>query len=531
MADETKLRSPRYDEPYPQGANARPATDPLAELARLIGQDDLFDQMRKEASSRPESRASLRSSDSAPAERGKPTWLRSKPTPVEDAPGPEDMRGSDELYGSEQLRGSYDSRADDLRLPGREPMEESQYGAHSSANSRSNIQRDLDELESFANERHHANPSTSRAPYEDIRDYSTTQAAPAYAASYDDDRVPADDRAESGYDQTTVPTGVYADDAYEQPPVEQRRRGGMMTVAAVLGIAVVGTAGAFGYRALTGPSDGGQPPVIKADNSPNKMAPPPQTSPSAAASKGAIYDRAEKPQGERVVSREEQPIEMREAKPAAPKPVVPGTTPPTAAGNTAAVAPMASPVVNPNEPKKVKTFAIRPDGSIVTDSTGAANSGSTGPRIATASQPARPAPTPAVRPSTAPATTATTGPTSITPPADQRPAATAPTQTAALPQGGVVRPTTTNAAVPTGSYVVQLVSNKSENEAQAAFRGLQSKYPQVLGSRTALIRKVELGDKGTYYRAQVGPFSNVDAANELCGSLKTAGGQCIVQRN
>jgi hypothetical protein len=79
--------------------------------------------------------------------------------------------------------------------------------------------------------------------------------------------------------------------------------------------------------------------------------------------------------------------------------------------------------------------------------------------------------------------------------------------------------------------VVQLVSNKSETEAQAAFRGLQTKYPSVLGSRTALIRKVELGDKGTYYRAQVGPFSNVEAANELCGNLKSAGGQCIVQRN
>jgi cell division septation protein DedD len=84
---------------------------------------------------------------------------------------------------------------------------------------------------------------------------------------------------------------------------------------------------------------------------------------------------------------------------------------------------------------------------------------------------------------------------------------------------------------PAGAYVVQLVSNKSEAEAQAAFKTLQTKYPGVLGSRTALIRRVELGDKGTYYRAQVGPFANSDQANSLCDNLKAAGGQCIVQRN
>ena len=509
MADETKVRSPRYDEPYPsQGAGARPA-DPLAELARLIGQDDLFDQMRKEAS-RSESRTSLRDSSTPSSERGKPTWLsRSKPAQEEIA------------EAQDELRDSYESRADDLRLPSRAPMEESQYGAYPSANSRSSLQRDLDELETFAGtERYdpHADRSAGEAPYEDIRSYASHDTQPAYGASYARGQT-ADPHADAGYDQTGVPAGVYTDETCE-PPVE-RRRGGMMTVVAVLGIAVVGTAGAFAYRALTGSSDGGQPPVIKADNAPSKVAPAPQSAGNA--SKGVIYDRAERPQGERVVSREEQPIEMREARPSAPKAVVPGTAPPAGAGNTAAVAPMAAPAVDANAPKKVKTFAIRPDGSIVADAASTpANSGSTGARVATASPPAGRAPTPAARPSNAPAPA--TGPTVITPPAS------APTQTAALPSGNASRPATT-ASVPAGSYVVQLVSNKSETEAQSAFRGLQTKYPAVLGSRTALIRKVELGDKGTYYRAQVGPFSNVDAANELCGNLKSAGGQCIVQRN
>jgi hypothetical protein len=393
-------------------------------------------------------------------------------------------------------------------------MEESHHGAYSSTSSRSSLQRDLDELESYATTERHdalADRAATNAPYEDIRDYSSRGSQPSYGASYPIDQA-TDHPADGGYDRTGVPAGVYTDETYE-PPVE-RRRGGMMTVVAVLGIAVVGTAGAFGYRALTGSGDGGQPPVIKADSAPNKVVPAPQSTGNA--SKGVIYDRAEKPQGERVVSREEQPIEMREAKPPAPKPMVPGATPPqAAAGNAAGAAPMTPPVVNPSEPKKVKTFAIRPDGSIVTDAAGTpTNPPATGARLATASQPAPRAPTPAARPATAPSANA--------PDAN--------TQTAALPPSTSSRSTTT-ASVPTGSYVVQLVSNKSETEAQAAFRGLQTKYPAVLGSRTALIRKVELGDKGTYYRAQVGPFSNVDAANELCGNLKSAGGQCIVQRN
>ena len=79
--------------------------------------------------------------------------------------------------------------------------------------------------------------------------------------------------------------------------------------------------------------------------------------------------------------------------------------------------------------------------------------------------------------------------------------------------------------------MVQLVSNKSEAEAQSSFKILQSKYPAVLGNRTALIRRVELGDRGTYYRAQVGPFANADQANVLCDKLKSAGGQCIVHKN
>ena len=82
-----------------------------------------------------------------------------------------------------------------------------------------------------------------------------------------------------------------------------------------------------------------------------------------------------------------------------------------------------------------------------------------------------------------------------------------------------------------GGYVVQVSSERSDSGAQASFKTLQSKYPTVLGSRSALIRRVDLGEKGIVYRAQVGPFDTVDQARQFCGSLKAAGGHCIVQRN
>lgn len=78
---------------------------------------------------------------------------------------------------------------------------------------------------------------------------------------------------------------------------------------------------------------------------------------------------------------------------------------------------------------------------------------------------------------------------------------------------------------------MQVSSQRSEAEAQAAFRGLQAKFPNQLGGRQPVIHKVDLGAKGTYYRAMVGPFASSNEAVELCSSLKAAGGQCLIQRN
>ena len=80
-------------------------------------------------------------------------------------------------------------------------------------------------------------------------------------------------------------------------------------------------------------------------------------------------------------------------------------------------------------------------------------------------------------------------------------------------------------------YAIQVTSERSESNAQAALQALQAKYPNQLSGRQPIIRRADLGAKGTYYRVLVGAFASVQEAAGLCSRLKAAGGNCIVQRN
>ena len=230
--------------------------------------------------------------------------------------------------------------------------------------------------------------------------------------------------------------------------------------------------------------------------------------------------------GEKIVSREEAPVDVNSK--SGPRVVFPplnqnGNPPPVSSVSTAAPppAPAANGTLPNNEPRKIKTLAVKGDAD-----NGGVPAGVAAPaKPAPGARTAAPAPAPAApaprNPSSANASA--NGPLSLSPqggaapdPAPTRMTANNPVQTA--PSAG-------------GGYLVQVSSQKNEADAQASYRALQGKFPAVLGSRAPLIKRADLGDKGVYYRAMVGPFSSPDEASQFCGNLKTAGGQCVVQRN
>jgi len=88
------------------------------------------------------------------------------------------------------------------------------------------------------------------------------------------------------------------------------------------------------------------------------------------------------------------------------------------------------------------------------------------------------------------------------------------------------------ASVAAGGYVVQVSAQRSKADAEAFFRSLQKKFPNLLGGRTPIVQRADLGAKGIYYRTMVGPFASAGEADQFCGRFKAAGGgQCIIQRN
>ena len=291
----------------------------------------------------------------------------------------------------------------------------------------------------------------------------------------------------------------------------------MVTVAAVLALAVVGTGAAFAYRTYVGSPRSGEPPIIKADNSPTKIVPAP--SDSAA---GKTPDRMVPGDGgEKLVSREETPVDVN-ARAGGPRVVFPplnqnGSPPPVASVSPSAPPPAtaANGTMPNSEPRKIKTLAVKGDA--------AENGGAPAP-VATPAT--KPAPRAAAAPPAGrnPSSANASAPLSLAPggappdPAPTRMAATSPVQTAPAPSGG--------------GYVVQVSSQKSESDAQASFRALQGKYPSVLGSQSVVVKRVDLGEKGVYYRAFAGPFGSADQATQVCNNLKAAGGpQCLIQRN
>jgi cell division protein FtsN len=493
-----------YDRAGGPNASAKPEGDPLAELARLIGQTDPFGTIGRanlplQPHAKPVARNASYDSYEADNYRADNYEADSYEAPAEpdDAPPPSPPSWIQRAVRQEAppppLQDDYPSSVHPL---------------HRYATEHPPVDDNYDPAHLFAD-----------APQEpDLSRYDD-----ALYGGFDSDAQ----NAQQAYGEDSY---AYDEEQNFEAEQEPRRRGGMITVVAVLALAVFGVGGAFAYRTYTGSARSGEPPIIRADAGPTKIIPAPTDNGTKVPDRMATGDGMEK-----IVSREETPIDPNARN--LPRVVWPPLNqnggPPPAAGAALSAPPPASSgngTLSNSEPRKVKTFSVHGDqADAATPAAGApAPAAKPAPRIA--ATPAQRPPVAAANPNAANAN----APLSLSPQGAAAPAAADPPVRVAATNPNPVQnaPSTPSAGAASGNYLVQVSSQRSEADAQASYRALQNKYPSVLGSQSVVVKRVDLGEKGVYYRAFAGPFNSSDQATQVCSSLKAAGGpQCLIQRN
>ncbi len=494
MADDNTMRSYRSNDPYRRAAepsrasDQTSASDPLAELARLIGQSDPFAEFGR--SPRQAQQDTYVQQGYAPAQQGY--------APQQGYPAP--ARDDWQHDAAREQRYAVDNS------PSREDYAASEDYAHSLAQQ-----------------------PRAEARHPDDHRYDEAE-ADQQGQQYADDRTHDQHggRQADHYYQDDVPLAPDEDEMYDDAP-RKRRHGGLATALALIGCAMLGTAGAYAYRSYYGnPSSTQPPPVITADSTtPTKIVPASAGDPQSGK---AVQDRVATAGREQIVTKQEEPVALKDlGTQAAPRVVLPAPVAPVQGGSSsggAAAGASGSAAAASGEAKRVRTVTIRPDG---TDVSGRPV-GAPPPAGRALDASARATTTPPAPKATAPATAPSRGgnaPLSLEPQSGE-PAAAPPARarTAAVPA-----PETTSTTSSTGGFVVQLSSQKSESEAQSSFRSLQAKFPNELGDRKPIIRRADLGNKGVFYRTNVGPFASAQEASKFCASYKAAGGQCVVPNN
>jgi SPOR domain len=586
MAENNRRSNSLRDAVPPRSSEAparSQAEDPLAELARLIGQkgpindlrrNDRYDDEQYDSPRRFDDR-NAGSSVNEPIEDRGATHARYSQRDAAREPSPA-MRSPLSAPPRPNMNASRDNSGGYASSRGyREPVE-SEIFPSLSTDGRADSRYEDDSCYEDQSRYEESNRYEDNTEYERDSRYEADSrhehdnSRSEGGSDYQDGDYEYDDQGHGHSDEH-----VYADEAdyegegYEDEASGGRRRTGFVLVATIFGLAVLGTAVAFGYRAIFGAAIAPSlPPIIKAEDGPNKIVP----TANAQGSPGQA-DTTSADSGEKLVSREEQPVNIQPPASAAPSttprmvstvPVFPdsprGIGPsspaaaypiaPTASGSPAfglapATAGVASSTPAPSPPpadigaaaanqsaqspatvaapappasaatKKIHTVAIRTDQS---DSTDATSTSST--------QRVKPAADANAPLSIVPSGGDTAPPA---PPATHQhaaPARPAPVNTAAATTNDSAAPGTAG-----GGYAVQVASQHSEAEVQDSFRALQAKYPDVLGGRQPIIRRADLGSKGIYFRALVGPFASAEEAASMCSNLKAAGGSCLVQKN
>lgn len=150
--------------------------------------------------------------------------------------------------------------------------------------------------------------------------------------------------------------------------------------------------------------------------------------------------------------------------------------------------------------------------------------GSTTPRLPAGGMPTPSAPkdAEAARTPTPIQTVATTP----TPPANAPTVTQAPTSKPANESGPSIASLIEGMSGSTGGWRIQIASVKSEDIAKSTWARLQAAHGDVLANLRMQPARVDLGDKGVWYRVQAGPLDEKQAQG-VCGTLKSRKTDCV----
>ncbi|MGO8737265.1 SPOR domain-containing protein [Rhodoblastus sp.] len=296
------------------------------------------------------------------------------------------------------------------------------------------------------------------------------------------------------------------------------RRKVMYGMAAVMAVGVLGVAGLLTMRHR---SANHEVVTIQPDSAPARVAPA-QVESAAAPEGQGLFDRKNGSGVAKVVASAEQPADLKATLNNAQKTdgaaagaaSVATPTPPTPADQASQPESLFPPA------RKVKTVAVRADGSVIGGAAAPAPGpvvNSALPSMAAANMP----PEAPAMPESPPAGKSTQRAAALTAPAPKAPARVRPRQ---APKAEVAEETAAG-----GGYAVQLAGEPSEADARLAAKRLSAKYSGALEGRHAVPVKAAVGAR-TVWRVRVGHLSEA-RAKSMCAAVKSAGGSCFIAKD
>jgi cell division septation protein DedD len=101
------------------------------------------------------------------------------------------------------------------------------------------------------------------------------------------------------------------------------------------------------------------------------------------------------------------------------------------------------------------------------------------------------------------------------------PAASPPQQSAALPQPAP-------ASAGGKGFRLQVASVKTPEGAKQEFERIRRQNTDLLGALPYSAERVDLGERGVFYRVQIGPIADGSEAERICGALRQRSVGCIL---